>query len=394
MVEGIFFCIGKLRELDYFSKHLRIGAEARGIATYIIDENNKETLREDILTKFAEDRECVAVLLNQIGLRLRTADGANFWSKNRIPVYSFQLDHPRNYYADLFAPVCDLRVICLDRNHIHFVKRFYPRIKIIHFLPNGGTDERGFFDTDGWKDRDIDVIYAGGIQQSFKEYPALEKLPDNGRNFYQECIAMILNNPELTTEDAIDHVLSGLDSELDEQSIYYIHMECAPYIEGFVRREFKLRTMQALDQAGIRVTILGGNTWDLGGLELKNASLLPRITPQECNLQMQRAKVSLNCMPWYKAGCSERVFNSMMNGAVCVTDRSSYLEERFKDGSELVYYDLWNLTQLAYDIRYLLNNIEAAQQIAYRGYRETNAADSWESRMGTILQFVNEDMTR
>lgn len=42
-------------------------------------------------------------------------------------------------------------------------------------------------------------------------------------------------------------------------------------------------------------------------------------------------------MPWFKQGAHDRVFNSMLNGAVCVTDTSGYLKDNFIDGENIIF---------------------------------------------------------
>ena len=64
-----------------------------------------------------------------------------------------------------------------------------------------------------------------------------------------------------------------------------------------------------------------------------------------------KAKIGLNCMLWFKDGCSERVFNIMLNGAVCLTDTSKYLLERFEHGNELVFYDLEDMEEMKQNVR-------------------------------------------
>lgn len=48
----------------------------------------------------------------------------------------------------------------------------------------------------------------------------------------------------------------------------------------------------------------------------------------------------MNVMPWFKDGAHDRVFNSMLNGAVCFTDWSRYLTENLRDGEDIFFYEL------------------------------------------------------
>lgn len=71
---------------------------------------------------------------------------------------------------------------------------------------------------------------------------------------------------------------------------------------------------------------------------------------------ISRSKISVNVMPWFKQGAHDRVFNSMLNGAVCVTDTSGYLKDNFIDGENIIFYNLENIDAAADKIKRLLTN--------------------------------------
>lgn len=55
---------------------------------------------------------------------------------------------------------------------------------------------------------------------------------------------------------------------------------------------------------------------------------------------MADAKIVMNFMPWFKDGSHERIYNSMLNGAVCLTDPSLFLEKYHKDMDTIAYFHL------------------------------------------------------
>lgn len=95
-----------------------------------------------------------------------------------------------------------LHVFALDRNHINFIKRFYPDVKSVRFLPNGGAAEGEQIEYDK---RSIDVIYCGSCQDEVKTFPVISYLQDQGIEFYRNTIGITLGNPNITTEDAIEY---------------------------------------------------------------------------------------------------------------------------------------------------------------------------------------------
>ncbi len=96
-------------------------------------------------------------------------------------------------------------------------------------------------------------------------------------------------------------------------------------------------------------------------------------------------------MPWYKDGASERVFNNMMAGSLCLTDPSRYLLNNYIDGKDIVYFDLNNISKVGEIVEYYLEHTEEAARIAEGGRIKASTNDSWLSRMQTVLQYMDED---
>ncbi|MCR5634426.1 MAG: glycosyltransferase, partial [Lachnospiraceae bacterium] len=119
-----------------------------------------------------------------------------------------------------------------------------------------------------------------------------------------------------------------------------------------------------------------------------NIVLHDRISCTDIMDKIRQAKISLCFTPWFKNGCSEKNFDSMLNGALCVTDKGKYLENHYIDGYNIIFFDLSNPTQMAADIKWLLDNPDQASIIAQRGYETASMYDTWENR----FDFVYETM--
>lgn len=82
---------------------------------------------------------------------------------------------------------------------------------------------------------------------------------------------------------------------------------------------------KVLVDAGIQVDVFGKGWDELTCGHPENMILHPQITSEECLKAIAASKISLNVMPWFKDGAHDRVFNSILNGTVSVTDTSKYL---------------------------------------------------------------------
>lgn len=117
-------------------------------------------------------------------------------------------------------------------------------------------------------------------------------------------------------------------------------------IDLYVRHYFRGEVVKTLVDAGLKVHCFGAG-WDR--LECNHPENIVNGNVLEsfgCLQQISKAKVSLNVMPWFKDGAHDRVFNSMLNGAVCVTDWSKYMTEILQDGKDVIFYELDDLPAL------------------------------------------------
>ena len=384
----IIFFYHKLDALRFFYDRLVLCAKQRGIDYLVVDILEPESYSTELIRNFVNNEPAIMFTMNQTGIGLMEGN-ENFWKKNSIPVYDFVQDHPRNYDDLLLDPMCDISVFSLDYNNISFIDRFYSKIKIKHFIPNGGTRVNGF---KPFNSRSMDVFYMGGCQVETDYFPPINGLQDQGVSFYTDTIDMMIAQPDLTTEQAIDKYFTDRGYGISENSILKLNLSAAPYIENYVRRYFKLLGMHALDAAGIRVDIYGGDSWiDKNMPYSERITIHPRVSSMELNSLICNARISLCYTPWYKNGCSEKQFDSMLNGALCLSDKNDYLNINYHDGENIVYFDLSNPSQLAEDASWLLNHSDAAEKIAFEGYETALKYDTWEARFDSMISYIQED---
>ena len=103
---------------------------------------------------------------------------------------------------------------------------------------------------------------------------------------------------------------------------------------------YREKTVRVLAEAGIRIDVWG-DSWKQSIL-----SAFPQVTIhgdvnwQESLEILEKSKISLNVMAWHKAGFTERMANSMLAGAVLLTDETFYHRDEFSDGRECKMFSL------------------------------------------------------
>lgn len=364
-------------------QRLADSADKLGIEYYIINTGIPESYGE-ALEEYVKLGRCAVFMINQIGLLL-SENGQNYWKERNIPVYDLIVDHPYNYADALECPPADMNVIVIDRNHEKFIRKYYPEIKNIYFMPDGGNEAEGRMQ---YKDRPIDILYVGDCQL-YTPFIEIPDMSDKGMEMYSTVYNILLQKPGLSIEETMELYFEAKGGYTKEQVKQYILNYCF-IISDNVRRYYKLKTMHALESTGAGIVIYGKG-WDAYDEAWQpNVSINARISSEECNQMLGKAKIGLNCMPWFKDGCSERVFNIMLNGAVCLTDTSKYLLERFEHGNELVFYNLEEMEEMQQNVCWLLENPNAASQIAQAGYEAAIRNDTWLCRMSEIAKMIGK----
>lgn len=382
---NIVIGMGVLEGPDYYTcrfiEYLRIN----DIAYHVVKPNDRETYTSGEFEEFISRPNTVVFTFNNVIFLLNKVLGNDFWKERGIPVFDYIVDHPR-YYADtLYDPVCDIYVITPDENHKDFIEKYYPDIKGVFFSPHGGSKTREWV---GFSDRKIDVLYMGDCKKAW-DFPTIDILPE-GVDFFNGVLRYLLDDPGLATEYAIEEFLKDKGLEYDKDLLLELNTKYANYVEELVRRYYMLEAVKVLDEADIHVDIYGKEWEDKDYRFSSNICIHGRISRNELMDRIADARISLCFIPWFKRGCSEKNFDSMLNGCLCISDKSEYLSSHYRDGYNIIYFDLNNPKQMAEDVKWLLANPQEAETIARRGYETAMRFDTWDMRFERITEYINK----
>ena len=384
---NIIVFVGTIEGLIYYIERFIEYIRLKGINYMVLKSNSPEMYSSKEFKEFLKLPNTVMFTFNNFGTGLVYGDGTNVWKYHGIPVFDYIVDHPRNFADSLEKPSCDMHVFTLDRNHVDFISRFYPEVKGVYFSPNGGTEVGNMLP---FTERPIDVIYMGGCQREINDYPEISLFDDKEKDFYIRTLELMFKDPMLPAEKAIDMYLSQKGIALSDDEMLELNKNVAASLENTIRRKTKLWGIKALDDAGIKVEVYGDGFEDEEIRFSDNIKLHNRIPLTELMPLIGMSKISLCFIPWYKRGCSEKNFDSMLNGALCVSDRSEYLDEHYTDGYNIIFFDLNNPSQMAADVKWLLSNPEAAAKIAQRGYETARENDDWNNRFDYVFKVMEE----
>lgn len=396
MKRTIIYFVGLYDTLDLFTDKLREAFEEMGYDSFVYDAQQERMSKELLVETLEEcagaggncEESFACVTFNNLGYNLDISDGRNLWEAYEVPYINILMDHPFHYEKPLRnAPETSI-VLCVDQNHVRYIRRYFKNIRQTDFLPHAGVEL-------GSKhkplvERNIDVLYAGAlpIYTVSKMIPDLSSIQEvDGEEMAQEVLGELVRHPGKTTEDVITEYLRSRRNDISEKRIHEIIVQMR-FVDSYATSFFREQTVRILVESGIRVTAYGVG-WDQCDwsdnpyLDYRGKVLAPEILPL-----MNDSKIVLNTMTWFKAGSHDRVFNGMLAKAAVVTDDSTYMRKEFRDGEELVMFSLPELGALPEKVCSLFGHMDKAQEMAERGYLAAKENHTWKNRAEYIRDYI------
>ncbi len=296
------------------------------------------------------------------------------------------LDHPLYHHSRLLEASPRCRVLVPDANHLAYLKAYYPNIPDVGFLPHGGSASGEWIP---YEDRDIQISFLGTYTSSQSFRDRLAGKNEVLRVLQEELMDQLVGHPRWTMEEAFSHMIKEYQLEESQEDVAN-DLAALREGDGFIRSYVREQVLQAILEAGIPVDVYGDG-WE--EFSCRGRELLRIHPPCDYGEAIQvtaRSKISLNVMPWFKAGSHERVFNALCCGAIALTDRSEYFQE-LEDQRGIVMYDLERLDELPDIIRGILSQDGQGSELALAGYENGGKNHLWAHRAREILEYMEEE---
>lgn len=370
---------GYYRDTKHFTDEISGALRRMGHETFICDLLEGSHGAENLETY---ERAGVDAVLTFNGEALEREGMWRHWNQLGALVVNIFMDAP--FHIDLcsYMNSPDIErylLLCPDENHVEFVKRYFPKVTHVEFMPHGGTPAGG--KPIPWKEKPMDLLFCGTY---IKPEKFLNVMRQNMRPYeFQSYVSMgerILQDTSLSVEQAVEETrLSG--SGFPAPGRIYDEIPGMNLLEGWVRMTVRERVVTALVKGGAGLHVLGSGWQDCPCAGEETFHILSEdLIPFEDTLAwMENAKINLNIMPWFKAGSHDRVFNAMLRQSVALTDPSTYFRRQFQDGEDL--------GRLPETVRGILAHPDQGEMIARTGY-EKAAAFTWENYAEELMAKV------
>lgn len=391
-INRIIMFEGDIETTGFFSRQMEKTFLKEGYQTYFFDYANVAKSASGLL-RFIKRGETAVVTFNYHGMCGKNEVvydeemGEYIWDTFDLPCLNIVVDHPF-YYHHFFDWIPNRYLhISIDRNHDRYMQEYFPQVQRGPFLPLAGTTlyEDGHYKK--IKDRDMDIVFVGNYvpPEDFNVY--IERIDEEYTAFYMGVLKELQTHPDRLLEDVMKrHILREIPEATHEE--LKETMGNIIFLDMYIRFFFRGEAIRILAEAGLKVHVFGSGWEKLVCKKKENILTGGSLDSLGCLKMLAQAKISLNVMPWFKDGAHDRIFNSMLNGAVCLTDSSVYLDTILKDGENAAVYSLDSLSTLPQTVRRLLDAPDDMQKIADAGYCMAKAGHTWEQRSLEIIKIL------
>lgn len=381
---------GDIETQEYFTYQMRKEFERLGHEVYTFNlSKTGESLTG--LMRFVEKGNTVLVSFNFHGITpgdIFWQDGEWFWDAMECTCYNIVVDHP--FYYHRFLDVAPKRYvhISIDRKHDLYMQKYFPDKLRIPFLPLAGTE----YHPEGYlpiKERKVDIVFTGNYSPLYKFDKYIRRLGDEYEEFYRGILKELLTHPESTLEDVAERHIRREIPEVTKEELKET-MGNLIFLDLYARSYVRGKAVQVLVDAGLKVAVYGGDWDELPCKHPENIINGKGVNSEVCLQKISEAKISLNVMPWFKDGAHDRVFNTLLNGALLLSDDSIYLREILRDGENCILFNLDNIEQMPERVKALLADEDRMQRMVDQGYEMAKRAHTWAHRADFLSDLIED----
>ena len=305
--------------------------------------------------------------------------------KNSVYV-CLMFDHPVYLFERLDLANERTIIIHCDLRGAEYIAEHCPNVGSVGFVPLSGS-----YVTDivPYRQRKYDLVFTGSYNNPEAIYhDKIATMPDGDRRMADELISIMKNRPELMMQDALQILMDSNGIDLNGRG-FHVKMLRLINVEAYMRAWIREQVIRIIVDAGIKIHIFGGgwDSFECGHPE----NIICMDGYGEASLRaVADSKIALNVMPWFRGGFQERIASGMLCGAVALTDTSTYIEDNFVNGEDIVVYYPDRVEELPDIIRDILNNQDKAEQIALRGRKKALEGHTWEHRASEIMEVIDD----
>lgn len=297
---------------------------------------------------------------------------------------TYLCDHPVIHEKRLSEMGEKCMVFTCDRFHKEYIDKYMKNIKFSMFVPLSGSCSPTYIPYD---EREHDVVFTGTYFEPKVIYEEIiSSFSGKLLEFVKYMMDFMINNPDYTLEECLTYTLDNYQIKVTDEEFKELLYDFFG-VDRYIRFYFRDKIIRTLIENNIKINVFG-NGWEEFSSDFNENLIIEKGNYYIARKSIANTKISLNIMPWFKAGFQERIVTAMLSGTVAVTDESKYINEKFTSGEELILYSLNNIEELPQRITELLQDTSKACEIADRGRENSKNKHTWQHRTAEIAQFI------
>lgn len=338
-----------------FAHECRVALTQLGIDVEICDIMNEEDA-EQILLSYVGKKYDAVIDFNSVLPRVM-ADKEHFIDMIDAPFFDYIVDHPLYHDPILKQSVKNLNVICIDRDHADYVRKYYPHIKRVSFLPVPVGLHSSLMP---FERRRNTLLFTGSYYPPEKFEKIMNELPDGIKKLCESMAEIIIAENEenivCAPEEAFDKALNDMGKTVEELAMQVVTEGCYSdditiyrtllnkcfVADIYARAILRKKAVYKAADTGVPL-LLCGNEWDISGLcNRKNVEWIKDVDYREVSGLISSCKAVMNILPGFTNGIHDRVTMGMMTGTAVITNSNKYINELFTEGED--YLNLSHIT--------------------------------------------------
>lgn len=362
----------------YFTQKLAEALNRKGIETKIVDVQEK-ALEADVgaeLANFHPDFTCSFNSLDKVQNKF-------LWDVLQIPHLSILLD-PALYSVSLRNSPYSI-ISCVDRFDSASLRG--PQFQNVLFWPH--AVEPGIPD-ESKVSRIYDIVFLGtcydyeNLRLAWKQKltPALSRVLDN-------AVEIVFSNKFVPLAQALVNALNT--ARISPQGVDLIGLFY--YLDNYTRGKDRVELIRSIKDFPVHVfgqllmeDPVCKRSWSHYLGSQANVVLHPPVPFEQSFHILKQSRICLNSMPFFKNGSHERVFYSLAYGALPLTSETLFLNENFKDGEEIVFYQYGQWDKVNDRIHHFLSQENERRKAADKGRLKVLRDHTWDNRVDQLLQ--------
>lgn len=379
---------------NYFTDQLNQELQLRGHETFIWDLMNPPTESPHSHTNFmafASAKIDMAICFD--GMCIRNDTIIDVWDAWDTVVVDILMDPPLRFHPTLKKHPKNYYLFCCDYDHVDYVEKYFKNdVSHVSFMPHVGTIPPQETAIIPYAERKYDILFSATYYSPQSKLAEMEQIfaeNNDMQQFYHLMYNNMIENSGLTTEQAVFLTLQQTGLSVPDDALITI-FRCSEFVDWAIRMYQRGQVVSILAESGLELYLLGRGWENHSSVKYPNVHQISDRVPYEQTLTaMADAKINLNVFPWFKSGTHDRIFNTLLQHSLPLTDSSKWVDRHFTDGQDIVLYDLKHLEQLPKIAGQMLKNPEQAESIIQNGYEKVLREFTWHNYVDWILAAVN-----